>query len=226
MVKLGSFGATVALPIAIASGAFEVSYDGTTSPADVGLEFIVFGGTTWNNAGGSLNLTTAPVRGIWFGARSGNAFAPESSANGNYLRLDVRMGAGAEDWSAYLFDGTHGASFGFDHDGFTYSTAAGGGGVAMDLTADFVTFEFLLLDGRVSYRVNGQVIANRVAAGASTNARIMLIGDGSGSTPTGTGSMSIDNVTYTGTPDFDAIPTPGVAGVLAMTGVLTARRRR
>jgi len=209
-----------------ASAGFTIEYDGTEPPSNLGLDFIVFGGTSWDTAGGSLNLTTAPVRGIWMGAFQSNPFVPQANDAGTYLKLDVKMGDGAKEWSASVIDGTHSASFGFDDDVFSYSTASARVLIPMDLTAGFTTFEFLLKDGLVSYRVDGVVLANRVAAAENTQPPIMLIGDGSGSTPTGEGSMSIDNVVYTAGPDFDAIPTPGVAGVLAAAGLVAGRRRR
>ncbi|MEM7755428.1 MAG: hypothetical protein AAF297_07305 [Planctomycetota bacterium] len=223
-------GMTIAAVLAgiagIASAGFTVTYDGEGSPADDGFDYIVFGGTTWNTDDGALNMTTAPVRGIWMGAFQSSPILPPDNVDGSYLKLDVKMGVGAVEWSTYINDGSHGASFAFDHDGFSYNTAGQSVRVDTDLTDAFSTFEILLKDGRVSYVFNGQVLANRALATETTNAKIMLIGDGSGSTPTGAGSMSVDNVTWLGGPDFDAIPTPGVAGVLAMAGLASGRRRR
>lgn len=210
----------------VASAGFTVTYDGEGSPADDGFNFIVFGGTSWNTDDGALNMTTAPVRGIWMGAFQTSPILPPDNVDGSYLKLDVKMGAGAIEWSTYINDGSHGASLDFDHDGFTYNTAGQSIRVDTDLTDAFSTFEILLKGGRVSYVFDGQVLANRALAGENTNAKIMLIGDGSGSTPTGEGSMSVDNVTWIGGPDFDVIPTPGAAGMLALAGLVAGRRRR
>ena len=210
----------------VAQAGFTVEFDGSGSPADQGFDFIVFGDTTWNNDGGSLNLTTAPVRGIWMGAFQNSPLLPPDNVEGSYLKLDVKFSADAVEWSTYINDGTHSANLSFDADGFRYNIAGQSIRVDTDLTDEFSTFEILLKGGRVSYVFDGQVLANRALAGEFATAKIMLIGDGSGTTPTGTGSMSIDNVTWIGGPDFDAIPTPGVLGSLAFAGVLAGRRKR
>ncbi len=223
-------GAIALCTSAAIAAPFTVEYDGSIAPNlnSPAFEFIVFGGTSWNTTGGSLNMTTAPSRGIWFGAREVNnhPWLPADNSVGNYVSVDVKMGTNATEWSTYLNDGTHAARFNFDHDGFTYGTAAGFFRVDMDLTRAFHTFEFLLLNGEVSYRVNGQVLANRVAAGELVTDKIVLIGDGTGSTLTGTGSMSVDRATIITAPDFTVIPTPGAIATLGLAGVFASRRRR
>lgn len=224
MLKLTA--AVLVAAASVASAGFTVDYDGEGSPGDLGINFVVFGGTSWNTNGGSLNMTTAPVQGIWMGAFQSNPFIPVANTDGNYLKLDVKMGAAAVEWSAYINDGSHGAAFSFDHDGFTYNLAGETRRVDTDLTDGFSTFEILLKDGLVSYSFDGQLLANRRAASEQITAPIWLVGDGSGSTPTGAGSMSVDNLTFIAGPDFDQIPAPGAVSVLAAAGLLANRRRR
>ncbi len=223
-------GAIALCGSAAVAAPFTVDYDGSVAPNqnNPAFEFVVFSGTSWNTTGGSLNMTTASRAGIWFGSREVNnhPWLPADNSVGNYVSVDIKMGAGATEWSTYINDGTHFAGFGFNHDSFTFSTADGSFTVVTDLTTRFHTFEFLLLDGKVSYRFDGQLIFDRVAAGGTDGGKILLIGDGSGSTPTGTGSMSVDSATFISAPDFDAIPTPGAAATLTLAGLLATRRRR
>ncbi|MEM1185869.1 MAG: hypothetical protein AAGI53_12820 [Planctomycetota bacterium] len=224
-MNLGVCAAALATVIGVAN-AETVTFDGSENPENVGFDFIVFSDTSWNTDGGSLNLITFPVRGIWFGAFQSNPLIPAANTEGTYVKLDIRMNAGAKEWSTYMNDDQHGAGFQFDDDGFSISTAAGVTRFDTDLTDGFHTFEMLVKNGAVSYAFDGQLLANNEVAYAANSAPILVIGDGSGTTPTGIGGMSIDNVEYTRGPDIDALPTPGAVSTLALAGLIAQRRKR
>lgn len=194
---------------------------------------IVFSGTSYALNSGQLTLTTAPLAGIFFG--NGNAighptnWSVADSATGNYLKVVTKLNPGATDWSAYLQDGASFVLFSFNHSEFSYATSLGGSynevTNTLDMTSAFHTFEFLLKDGNVTYRLDESQVLYDGPAYSSSGAALMVIGDGSGSTPTGTGSMVIDHVTYQTDPPF-AIPEPSTMGLIGIFGCGTFLARR
>jgi hypothetical protein len=78
---------------------------------------IVFGGTTMVAGGGQTVLTTSGSVGVWYGNGAAYGDTPAwslgTNASGNYLSLTASFSGDARDWSAYLYDRTHFASFSF-----------------------------------------------------------------------------------------------------------------
>ncbi|MDP1532838.1 MAG: PEP-CTERM sorting domain-containing protein [Rubrivivax sp.] len=220
---------------------------------------IVFSDTQMTVAGGVSTLTTANSRGVWFGNGSAYGDTPPwsigSNTSGNYLSMTASF-SGARDWSAYLYDRTHFAAINFaptacngnigscyaatPYAGVSVAHAMPGNPstyaetlVPLNLNTSH-TFEWLLKDGVVSYRIDGQVAysgaAWAVVPGASwiANGGFLLIGDSSGPTLTGTGSMHISALSFDTAPAaMTLVPEPATAwlwaaGLLA----LVARRRR
>lgn len=216
---------------------------------------VIFSGTSMVNNGSSVTLTTANTRGVWFGHHSAAAdpdpaWSLGNSAQGNWLSLDVAFSSGARDWVAYVSDGSHVAQIEFlDTDcnasaacysaprfqgvTLTYRTP----GVAQPQYMNFAiadmtqihTYELLLKNGLVSYRIDGQaVFSGNAWASSSAN---MLVGDSSGSTPTGTGSMTISALRLDTAPVENVlastVPEPeGWALALAGMGVCAWHRCR
>jgi hypothetical protein len=240
-----------ALLVASHASAFEVSslpYQGTPDWVD-----IVFDGTSMvrNPAGTQTTLSTAQSRGVWFGNGSGYSNAANwsmgSPAAGNYLSLTAKFSAGAADWSAYMSDTTHGAFFAFAPTGCAdncYSTPAqagirfyysdGGNSsastfVPLDLT-QFHTYEWLVKGGRVDYRIDGQFVFSGAAYQSVLDNPLLVIGDGSGPTQTGLGSMTITSVTWDTAPAMNSlapIPEPETyALMLAGLGLVGWAARR
>lgn len=215
-----------------ALGTMVVDYDGSVAPSanDPVMSFVVFGGTTWSTANNLLTLTTAHVRGIWFGygnhlANVNDAgFAISPNPSGSHLSLRAKLSDLATDWSMYIHDGTSTAGFLFQHDRVTFGSADESFEVLMDTTDDFHHFEILLKDELVNFRIDGVSYGTGDNAVLSTANQILLIGDGSGSTPTGSGSMMIDHFIYNN--EVGAIiPEPTTATLLLMGSLVLAGRR-
>lgn len=210
-----------------------INYDASVLPDSNTLtnpfSSIVFSGTGYSQNGGELTLTTAPYAGIWFG--NGNSIGHptnwtlEDSTTGNYLKIRTKLSAGASTWSSYLTDGSTYAGFTFNHSTFSYYTDGVDVTNSLDMTSDFHTFEFLLKDGTVTYRLDESIVLYHGDAYSTSQAALMVIGDGSGSTPTGSGSMIIDQVKYEGDPAF-AIPEPATIGLFGLfgSGIFLTRR--
>ena len=206
-----------------------INYDASVLPDSSTManpfSSVVWSGTSYALNSGQLTLTTAPVAGIYFG--NGNAlghptnWSVADSTTGNYLKLTTKLNPGATGWSAYLQDGTSFVMFSFNHSGFSYATSLGGSyndvTNTLDMTSAFHTFEFLLKDGNVTYRLDNSQVLYDGPAYSSSGAALMVIGDGSGSTPTGAGSMVVDQVTYQTAPAF-SIPEPATIGLLGLFG--------
>lgn len=219
---------------------------------------VVFSGTSMSTDGTSSTLTTRQVRGVWFGYNPGAppAWSLGTAAQGNYLSLDLSFSANAADWSLYLYDQTHFLNIAFaptncvpgncygatPQAGVTLHFADGADAdtelesqfVALDLTQSH-TFEALLKNGQVSYRIDGHAYTG--AAHAVSNSQLLVIGDGSGSTLTGVGSMYVHGASLDTAPAFDvlettavgAVPEPGtwalMIGGFGVAGAALRRRR-
>lgn len=175
---------------------------------------VIFSGTSMVNTGSEVTLTTAPVRGVWFGNFSyidPPAWNLGNSTSGNSLSMTASFSGNAADWQTYIYDGNYAAYLNFKPTNcldscygtpaqqglnFYYEDSLNPGQstfdfLALDLSLSH-TFDILLKDGLVSYAVDGnQFFAGNAFQSANT---FMLIGDSSGSTSTGVGSMTISNL--------------------------------
>jgi hypothetical protein len=213
---------------------------------------IVFGGTTMVAGGGQTVLTTSGSVGVWYGNGAAYGDTPAwslgTNASGNYLSLTASFSGDARDWSAYLYDRTHFASFSFAptdcngnlgscyaapaYAGVSVSHGAAGDAsqfdqtyVPLDLTQAH-TFEWLLKNGQVSYRIDGNVVFSGAAYAVSPGgwvggSGLLVIGDGSAPTLTGTGSMTIFGNTVDTAPAANSLaPVPEPASLALLMGGL------
>jgi len=160
------------------------------------------------------------------------AWHPGSDAAGNHLSLTASFGPSNvygpnADWSAYFLDQQYEAALIFNptHCDWNCYGPAGQSGVeiyfgqagspwnavsqfvALD-TSQLHTYEFLLKGGLVSYRIDGSVYSGQ-ALSVGYSSSLLVIGDGSGSTGTGQGSMTISAVSFDTAPSENILlPTP------------------
>jgi hypothetical protein len=209
-MRLMSVAATaflLAWPAAATVVASSLPYQNTPDWSDV-----VFAGTTMTVSSGVARLTTAPIRGVWFGwSPSSNtpswSIAPNSL--GNLLSLTAAFSAGADDWQAYFYDGTRGGAIYFNatacnpgttncynFNGTPGATIFFNGSstfIPLDTTA-FRTYEILVRNSDVIYRIDGQRYAGTALPASGTT--FLLVGDSSGSSPSGTGTLMISAVSF------------------------------
>lgn len=213
MTKTNLFSAGVLALLCMTAEAATVAsslpYKGTPDWTD-----IVFDGTSMTTTGTTSTLITAEYRGVWFGWGLGYsdpapAWSLGRPSEGNHFLMTAAFGANAADWSAYLMDGTYLASMIFNwtecdvgycytapvtKPGVTVFHADMGSGTSTYLPLDLTklhTFEFLLKNGHVAYRVDGDVVFAGDALPGWAGNPLMVVGDGSGATPTGRGAMTI-----------------------------------
>ncbi|MCP5202504.1 MAG: hypothetical protein H6977_21110 [Gammaproteobacteria bacterium] len=203
----------------------------------------------------SVTLTTAPGAGVWFGwgdaarYRDQPAWSLGTPLEGNYLSLSAAFSADAADWRAQLFDTAFHAAFEFAPTGCSKAcyglpgaagvnvvhAGAGGRGVdrtfvALDLSARH-DYAFLLEDGQVSYRIDGNVVYSGSARPYLLDLPRLTIGDDSGHTETGVGAMTLYDVrAITGPDAYQAVaavplPTPFLLLSGALLALLPLRRR-
>ena len=218
-----------------------------------------FPGTSMTTNGATSTLTTANSKGVWFGwgavyADPAPSWTPGSAAQGNYFNMVASFSANATDWHAYLYDRSYFALMSFNNtgcngnagscynvnlaaeqQGLTVYHAETNGSTSTFYALDLVqshTFEFLLKNGQVSYRVDGLVIYAGDAYVSAVSYPLLVVGDGSGGTRTGRGSMTIYGVAIDNAPVLDtlvtAVPEPETyALMLAGLGLVgfAARRR-
>ena len=229
-------------------------YQGTPGWTD-----IVFGGTTMTTNGTTSTLATTNFQGVWFGwgAWYGDqpGWTPGTSAAGNYLSLTAAFSPNAADWSAYFYDQSHAVSMLFAptpcppaDNCYNYAPATGvniyfrdplnsGGAVSQFVSLDpslTHTYEFLLKGGAVSYRIDGTAYTG-LAQEVSLGAPLLVIGDGSGSSPSGVGSMKISGVQFDNAysanqlSSIAAVPEPAtwamMLGGFGLAGASLRRRR-
>lgn len=223
-----------------------------TTPAGVNVippwTRVRFSGTAMEANDGVLELATVGGQGVWFGngiyigSDPGWSFGTRDA--GIHVSLDAKFSADAAGWSLYFYDASgdfalmnfnEHASYGQPvSQGVTYysggeNNAGASGFVSMDLDDDFHRFEILLKGGQVSYAIDG-VLAFSGAALRTNVANLLVIGDGSGSTPTGVGSMFIEHVRVDTAPTIDslaAVPVPAALplfGSALLCGALARRR--
>jgi hypothetical protein len=224
-------------------------YTGTPDWSDV-----TFSGTSMVVSSGESILTTANNRGVWFGWQSGTntpAWTIADNAQGNYLSLTAKFSSGADDWSAYMHDGTRSVAMIFNptpcdqssQNCYNFNGSPGVtlyfGGVAPNAfssqfialdTTQYFTYEWLLRGNSVTYRVNGVAYSGTAMTGGS---KLMVIGDGSGSSLSGTGQMRISGVSFETNPAATSLPSlvpePASWAMLiagfGLTGAAMRRRR-
>lgn len=208
------------------------------------------GAATITQGAGESIITTTNSRGVWFGwfnAVGTPSWTIADNGSGNYLSLSTRFSVGADDWYAFLNDGTRRAQMKFNATNCNAATTncyafSGTPGVTIDFdgsstfialdTTQYRTYEFLLLGSEVIYRIDGVRYAGTAAA--DTAAKILLMGDRTGSSQSGTGQMFVNAVSFdSGTALTDltgtAVPEPAswamlVAG-FGLAGAAMRRRR-
>lgn len=223
----------------------ELPYPGTPNWTD-----IVGSGAamTLNGGGTAASLTTANNSGVWFGWGPAASYGPEPSwspganSDGNYIRLVASFSADAADWSMYLYDLTSAMSWAFaptgcngnigscyaedGAPGVQISHPGGGTFVALDLTAQH-TYEVLLKDGLVAYWIDGVRHYAGPAGDASLGFPLLVIGDGSATTRTGRGSMTVYAVELDNAPLASVVvPLPAALPLLSAALVLLGATRR
>lgn len=219
---------------------------------------VVFPATSMTSNGTTATLNTPnPSQGVWFGWRDAAppAWTPANNGPGNYFAMTFSLSVGARDWSAYFYDGSHYAvmifnpTFGCNGNINDCTGAAFNAGISlyranglnqlvetflpMDLTAQ-TSVEFLLKGGNVDYRINGTSYAG--TAQAVSFSKLLVVGDSSATTRTGSGRMFVHDVLFetapaaTSLPTIPSVPEPGSWAMLiagfGLTGVLSRRRRR
>lgn len=234
-----ALSASAAQAIVVASS---LPYQNTPDWSDV-----VFAQTSMTVNAGKSTLTTSAIRGVWFGwspiSNQPNwTIAP--NAQGNLLSLTAAFSAGADDWQAYFYDGTRGGAIYFNYTGCnpTNTNCYGVNGtpgatiffgntstfIPLDTTS-FRTYEILVRGSEVVYRIDGQRHAGQALQAGGTT--FMLVGDSSGSSPSGTGSMVISAIAFdraTEVSDLPSIvPEPGSwAMLITGFGLIGAAMRR
>jgi hypothetical protein len=238
-------------PASAAVVASSLPFDG--SPA---WSTVVFSGTTMTSNGSMSTLTTGANVGVWFGWRSAAppAWTPSNNAAGNYFNMTFSLSATARDWSAYFYDGTHYAvmifnpTFGCNGNLNDCTGAPFNAGIsyyfadnANQLVEHFLplnltqqtSVEFLLKGGNVDYRINGTRYAGtaqQVGFGP-----LLVVGDGSATTRTGSGQMFVHDVLFetaplaNNLPSVNAVPEPHSWAMLlagfGLTGLMARKRR-
>lgn len=240
--------AALAAPVAHAAVVDSLPYNNSPD-----WTVIVFGGTSMDAGAAQTTLTTGPGRGVWYGwgAWYGDTpgWALGDSASGNQLSLTLSFSANAADWHAYMYDRSHEAMWQFNptncDDGcygqpalagaqYLYASTAAPdtplfGFVPLDLTQPH-RFDYLMKNGRVSYAIDGQLVYDGQAYRAPLGDGLLVIGDGSGGTQTGVGSMTVyGNGVDTAPAASSLVPEPSSAalllGGLGLAGLLARRRQ-
>jgi hypothetical protein len=218
-----------------------IFYDGSyvPQPGAANFHWAVFG-NTWGTDGNILSIHTSYVTGgIWFGyhpAAYGNpGWSLGTDAQGQYVKIRARLTPGSTEWSIYMHNGTSMSNFYLLNDAFQYSVPDTGGGTTANIFANmnvFRDYEIWMKGGKVVYKVDNTVwyAGNALPSGAN----LLIIGDGSGSTITGTGTMQIDSATILTGLDFVSAPAMPLAAnipepssfLLCGAGLLAAARLR
>jgi hypothetical protein len=142
----------------------------------------------------------------------------------------AKLGGGdSKEFGFYWYDGSHATNF-YMTDDNSLEILTASGSQTLNFPAGYFDsyrdIRAILKNGTVGYYVDGTALYVG-AAFASTTDKLLVIGDGSGSTPTGVGSWVIDEVVFDTAPATVFIPEPGAAGIVLAGAVgLMARRKR
>jgi hypothetical protein len=214
---------------------------------------VEFPGTLMTVAGGESILATDNGLGVWFGwlgSQNSPGWSIAGNAQGNYLSLTAKFAVGSDDWSAYMSDGNRFALMYFNQTpcdptyvncyayngtpGVTLYFAGATPGTAsiqfIDLdTTQYATYEWLMRGDIITYRINGHAYSG--TAIPTGGEQLLIIGDGSGSSPSGTGEMRISGVSFNAAPEFNTLPTlvpepASWAMLIAGFGLIGAALRR
>lgn len=228
---------TLFLPLllSVSAQASVISFDGDDTPdsATYGADFttIVFSGTSWSSDGDILTMTTAHSRGIWFGYWTGadtpSSWSPSNNTVGNELKGRLALGAGATDWGMYIRDADgYLGSIQLDPGEVTVRNGDQSQTIAID-TTQFHDYTIHLKDGVASFGIDG-VLRSQLNTLTTSSSSIVLLGDGSGSTPTGTGSLFVDSFSIDTNPGAHTLVAsePTLSIVAALLGLVASRRLR
>lgn len=230
------------LVMSMTAGSRAVVIDTLPYPGTPDWTDVVFTGTSMvrDASGSQTTLTTSPYQGVWFGWGDPTyypsypvpAWSPASDSEGNRLTVTASLSVGASSWNIYLFDADYFAGLHLapcatvtfcspGQDGVYYSLPGATDNRrfhSLDVTASH-TYEFLLKNGNVSYWIDDLLLYDGPALAQSSlltdRRRLLVIGDGSGSTPTGVGSMTIEAVRFETGPATGSVPEPGTLLLLA-----------
>lgn len=211
------------------------------SPGELPFAGVRFADCTASSDGSYLTLGTAPVQGIWLGHANTilgsapiNSWSISGNATGNELTYRTRLSSTtSSEWSAYFFDGTHTASLHIADASTLQFVYAGPGNTSLSGTytfpagssaADFHEYRILLKDGLVGYYVDGLPLFQGTSL-FSPNSSLFVFGDGSGSTPTGSGGYVIDYITFNTSPT-SVVPEPSALTLFIPATALLLRRTR
>lgn len=216
---------------------------------------IRFADTTFSTNSTSAVLSTVQGQGVWFGSGSWYGDTPNwslgSSTEGNHFSMTASFSGGSVDWSAYLLDGTHEAAIQFLPSGCAdncyglpgfqgievYVRNELGANVGRQFALDMSVaheYEFLLKGGLVSYRVDGVTLYSGDAAQVPFGGSLLVVGDGSGSTWSGVGSMTVHRVSVDNAPTanvLSSVPEPqtwalALVGALWVAGRVKSKNKR
>jgi len=173
-------------------------YDGSVVPDDLSMQNIfstqVFGGANWNASGGELTITTVQGKNAaaWFGNHNPDydtvPWDMADSDQGNFVSIRSKLGANSGEWNFYISDGSFGASYLF----MPGEVIIGGYGNYTIDTTMYHNYAIQLVGGKVLYTIDGLPVYYGEAYNADRKG--LIIGDGSGATIGGYGSMVIDEV--------------------------------
>lgn len=222
-------------------------------------DFVLSGTSMTPSADGqSVTLQTTQNTGVWFGWGAASTYGdqptwtPGTNTAGNHVSVNASFSADAADWSTYFYDKDYFAAFLFAPTGCNSSltscygtpgaqgvTITHGGAtdtegqttfIPLDLAAEH-SYEFLLKGNQVSYRIDGLNVYSGLAFKSAFANPLLVIGDGSGSTPTGEGAMTIYGVSVDNAPLenelVSTVPLPSAAWLFAsgLLGVVRFVRR-
>ncbi|MEM9226819.1 MAG: hypothetical protein AAGA45_02530 [Verrucomicrobiota bacterium] len=252
MRKLSTLLIGAAVLQAATLSAIVINYNGTALPDDANFTepgnpgnnasiytTVVFRDTSWQVEDGFLKMDTSFLRGIWFGGHpsaegDGSTFRPSNTTVGNRLTSTFLITPGSEGWDMILSDNSgYYAAFEIEatdnernRPGISVYTGDGSTIVVTDPSFNVNvqhTYSMHIHDGNVAYFIDGDVVYSGPAwQPGQTN--YYLLGDASGNTPTGSGSMWLSFMSFDNA--AGAIPEPSQFSLLFALAALALLRLR